>query len=104
MERLPPRAWGFDGMDDVADWADELQHIPSSTLSGHRKAIVACGARIDKLAEAAPPVQPVPTPRKSLRTKGKASVEQAEVPIPGDSGSLQPGDVFVNAVKVRAVL
>jgi hypothetical protein len=92
--------WTLDNLELFADWAEELQRTPSTTITGYRKRLVDCGARLVSLATIRPDPEPVPSPpRKSSRGQGKSTSAVGTTSAPA-AGSLKPGDVFINAVKV----
>src|SRR5271156_4418624 len=98
MELCPAGSFEISGLESMSSWAEDLKAIPSTTISGHRKILVDCDARVERLL-APPPLSQVRigTPRKSIRHRPKAMVETA-----GASGSTETPqktvDTFVNAV------
>lgn len=92
--------WTLDNLERFDAWAEELQRTPSTTITGYRKRLVDCGARLVSLATVRPDPEPIPSPpRKSSRSQGKNTSAVGKTSAPA-VGPLKPGDVFINAVKV----
>src|SRR5271156_4741002 len=102
MERFVAGAWTLDNLEPLSAWAEELRVIPGTTVTASRRMLLECDARLGRLTAPAPVivVKP-PAARKSARTHKKPQTEPA---VPSASGAMlpfQPGQTYVNAVKVR---
>ena len=90
--------WMIPNLQSMADWADELSVIQSSTVAKHHQILAECDARLSSLTQARPGPTPTTTlPRKLSRLHSwKDSVEVLVPP----STQLKQGEIYVNA-KVR---
>jgi|SRR5277367_3693134 len=92
--------WSLDNLEPFIDWAEELKKTPSTTITGYRKRLVDCDARLVRLSTTRSEPEPIPSPfRKPSRSQAKSTGAVGKASA-STTGSLKPGDIFINAVKV----
>src|SRR5208282_3234918 len=104
MERFVAGAWTLDNLESLSAWAEELRVIPGMTVTAFRRMLLECDARLGRLTAPAPVivVKP-PAARKSARTHRKPQTEPAVASASSATPLIQPGQTYVNAVKVRVL-
>jgi len=103
MERFVAGAWTLDNLEPLSAWAEELRVIPGTTVTAFRRMLLECDARLGRLTAPAPiiVVKP-PAARKSARTRRQPPTEPA-VASGSSAPLIQPGQTYVNVVKVRVL-
>ena len=101
MRAHAPTGWNLHDVESMADWAEELRAVPSSTVSRYRKTLTECSARLASLTQASPELGiEVTPPRKSSRVSKKVPIDTPEASA-ATSVPLTSGTVYINTEKVR---
>lgn len=102
LDRMEATSSSFGFLKDIeslADWAEELKPIVSTSLTGYRRTLHSFDARLSSLSEVGLDIGQKTTPvRKSLRVSQRPSRTDQEEP-PSSGSVLRPGEIFINAVK-----
>ena len=98
MTEFAPTNWNIQGIESMADWANELAIIFSSIIAKHRCTLLEYDAHLTTLTQ--PYSNPLPTTtlsRKSCRFRQKKDAVEALAP---HGAQLKEGETYINAIKV----